>query len=444
MEFSAHNIISRITESDQYYIINLLSGEADIISQDIVDSIKSGKALSEPGMIEKGYVVDPAAEAALFRQRYLDFIDNRETDEVQLFFVPGYQCNFNCSYCYQDDYQNIARPVSEEVVDGFFNYVDLQFKDRKKYLTLFGGEPLLPGEGYREFFEQFIERANERNLDIAIVTNAYNLEEYIPILEKARIREIQVTLDGVGEAHDRRRPLRNGTATFGKIVSGIDAALKADFPVNLRMVLDKENVNELQTLAHFAIDRQWTASPLFKTQLGRNYELHHCQRDADRLYTRIGLYEDIYGLIKKDPAILEFHRPSFSISRFLFDEGELPDPLFDSCPGTKTEWAFDYSGKIYSCTATVGKEGEELGTFYPHINLLEDVIAEWESRDVLAIPECRSCNLRLACGGGCGSVARNQKGSILKPDCRPVQELVSLGLANYFREELADNQKDKN
>jgi uncharacterized protein len=141
-------------------------------------------------------------------------------------------------------------------------------------------------------------------------------------------------------------------------------------------------------------------------------------------------------MLKIHPEIMEFHRPAFSISKFLFDEGELPDPLFDSCPGTKTEWAFDYTGKIYSCTATVGKAGEELGTFYPELELDSDQIEEWESRDVLAIPECKTCNLRLACGGGCASVARNQYGELHKPDCRPVEELISLGIAHYFKKEL--------
>ncbi|MCH5374686.1 MAG: SPASM domain-containing protein [Planctomycetes bacterium] len=188
--------------------------------------------------------------------------------------------------------------------------------------------------------------------------------------------------------------------------------------------------------ARFAMDKHWTSNPLFKTQLGRNYELHHCQLNSDKLYSRIGLYEDIYQLISVHPEILEFHKPAFSISKFLFDEGNLPEPLFDSCPGTKTEWAFDYTGKIYSCTATVGKEGEELGTFYPELRLNEEIIEEWETRDILSIKECRNCNLSLACGGGCASVAKNQTGKLHSPDCRPIKELLELGIATYFRDEL--------
>jgi uncharacterized protein len=79
----------------------------------------------------------------------------------------------------------------------------------------------------------------------------------------------------------------------------------------------------------------------------------------------------------------------------------------------------------------VGKAGEELGTFFPFAERYDDKIAEWEKRDVSAIPECRECSLQLACGGGCGSVARNSTGRICSPDCRPVKELLGAGFAAY-------------
>jgi uncharacterized protein len=71
------------------------------------------------------------------------------------------------------------------------------------------------------------------------------LVDYIDILKTASIREIQVTLDGKGSVHDARRFLKGGGATFDKIVEGIDACLQNGLPVNLRMVVDKENISGL-------------------------------------------------------------------------------------------------------------------------------------------------------------------------------------------------------
>ena len=421
--------------------MNLLSGQADILSPEEATEMEALKKGSEPGLsqlavqaVEKGYLVDEEEEHAEYRRKYLDFIDSREKDEVQIFFVPNYTCNFACPYCYQDQYGNAGSSCDNSVINAFFSYIGKEFSSRRKYITIFGGEPLLNSPAQRRLIDYFTSKAAEADLSFCVVTNGYFLEDYIPLLRKGKIREIQVTLDGTADVHDSRRFLKGGGPTFARIVKGIDAALGEGFDVNLRMVADRENIDNLPDLARFAIDRGWTKSPHFKTQIGRNYELHHCQTSPGKLFDRVSLYEKIFELTKKYPHILEFHKPAYSVSRFLAENGELPGPLFDSCPACKTEWAFDYTGNIYSCTATVGKEGESLGTFYPVVTRKDDIIGQWEARDVASIPGCRDCSLQLACGGGCGSVAKNRTGTISSPDCRPVTELIGMGFKAYHME----------
>ena len=438
MIYSKHNIYSRITGSDNFFIVNLLSGSADILNPaegKMVKDLIDGKEIAEEfrsNLEEQGYLVDEKEEERLYRSKYLDFIDTRDEDEIQLFFVPNYSCNFACTYCYQDEYANTTRELTTEVIDAFFQYVNHEFAGRKKYLTVFGGEPLLNSPKQKGLVVYLLKLANESNLEVCFVTNGYSLAEYVDILKLAHIREIQVTLDGIGSVHDTRRFLKGGGATFEKIVQGIDACLQGRLPVNLRMVIDKENIHGLPEMAQFAIDKGWTKNEFFKTQLGRNYELHHCQATSEKLFSRISLYETIYQQVKQYPHILEFYKPAYSISKFLAENGSLPDPLFDACPACKTEWAFDYTGQIYSCTATVGKTDESLGSFFPEVSRKDDIIAAWENRDVTAIAECFTCSMQLACGGGCGSVAKNRTGNVFSTDCRPVKELLELGFSAYF------------
>ena len=188
--------------------------------------------------------MDSDEEARLYRQKYLDFIDSRDKDEIQLFFITNYSCNFACSYCYQDQYNNPKQELSTELIDSFFQYIQSEFAGRKKYITVFGGEPLLNNPKQKILLKHLIEKANESNLEICFVTNGYTLEEYIPILKNGKIREIQVTLDGTETIHNKRRFLKGGAGTFDKIVKGIDACLENNIPVNLRMVADKENIRQ--------------------------------------------------------------------------------------------------------------------------------------------------------------------------------------------------------
>jgi uncharacterized protein len=439
MIYSRHNIFSRIRDSEDYFIVNPLSGNADILTAEDAERleiIKNGANTDDQSFIDeltgKGYLADEADENRLYRSRYLDFLDSRDKDEIQIFFVTNYSCNFACSYCYQDQYNNPGQELSHEIIDAFFSYVLKEFADRKKYITVFGGEPLLGSPKQKELISYLVSKSVTAGLELSFVTNGYSLGEYTDILGKGKIREVQVTLDGTADTHNKRRFLRGGEATFDRIVRGIDAAIDRKININLRMVIDKENINNIPDLAAFAIDKGWTKSRYFKTQIGRNYELHHCQSAPEKLFDRISLYVSIYELIKKHPHIIEFYAPAYSISKFISENGELPDPLFDACPACKTEWAFDYTGKIFSCTATVGKEDELLGTFYPDIIRKNDLIEQWEQRDVTAIPECRECTVQLACGGGCGSVAKNRTGNVYSTDCRPVKELLELGFSSYF------------
>ncbi len=438
MNYSKHNIFSKITGSENYFIVNLLSGNADILYpkeagqlQDYID----GKELAQDffdTLVSKGYIVDEQKETALYRSKYLDFIDTRDKEELQLFFVPNYSCNFACSYCYQDEYTPDQDNLSHTIIDAFFDYINTEFAGRRKYLTVFGGEPLLPSPKQKEMIGYLLDKANQAKLEVCFVTNGFTLNDYTEILKNARIREIQITLDGLKDTHNKRRFLKGGGGTFDKIVKGIDSCLENKIPVNLRMVVDKENINDLPLLAEYAITKGWTKNILFKTQLGRNYELHHCQSTSEKLFSRISLYESIFELTKQHPHIQEFYKPAYSVAKFLSENESLPDPLFDACPACKTEWAFDYTGNIYSCTATVGKSGESLGSFYPEISRKDDMIQKWESRDVIAIEECNACNMQLACGGGCGSVAKNRTGNICSTDCRPITELLALGFSAYF------------
>jgi uncharacterized protein len=438
MIYSRHNIFSKIKESDNYFIVNLLSGNADILDPDegcMVQDFRDGKTISaefHSNLVSQGYIVDANEEASLYRKKYLDFIDERDEEEIQLFFVPNYSCNFACTYCYQDEYTTSKQGLTNDIIDAFFKYVNTEFAGRKKYITIFGGEPLLNSPKQKDLIAYLLQQATASKLEVCFVTNGYSLTDYIDILATANIREIQITLDGVGSMHDERRFLKGGGKTFEKIVEGVDACLKNNLPVNLRMVVDKENISGLAEMARFSIDKSWTKSNLFKTQLGRNYELHHCQATSEKLFSRISLYETVYEQVKQHPYILEFYKPAYSISKFLAENGELPEPLFDACPACKSEWAFDFTGHIFSCTATVGKEGESLGTFYPEITRKDEMVNAWENRDVTSIPECSACSMQLACGGGCGSVAKNRTGSVCSTDCRPVKELLKLGFSAYF------------
>src|SRR5665647_249228 len=197
MKYSKYNILSKVRDSEKYFIINQLSGNVDILNSEEASKIKllqSGEAIPDSEfyneMVGKGYFTDEKEENLLFKTKYLDFIDSRDTDEIQLFFVPNYSCNFSCTYCYQDQYSNPNQELDFEMVDAFFSHVQTEFAGRRKYITVFGGEPLLGSLKQKQLIVYLLNKAKAAKLDVCFVTNGYTLVDYIEILRAGRIREI--------------------------------------------------------------------------------------------------------------------------------------------------------------------------------------------------------------------------------------------------------------
>ena len=143
MIFSKHNIFSKIKDSEKFFIVNILTGNADILSPADAEKlikVRNNEVIADDDFInelaEKGYLIDKDEESKLYRNKYLDFIDERDDEEIQLFFVPNYSCNFACSYCYQDEYAPSEGQLNDKIIDSFFSYIQTRFAGRTKIYHL--------------------------------------------------------------------------------------------------------------------------------------------------------------------------------------------------------------------------------------------------------------------------------------------------------------------
>ncbi|MFZ3171330.1 MAG: radical SAM protein [Carboxydocellales bacterium] len=430
-----------------YAILNPVSGSFDIMDKNEYAMLKNLANASKPDddfiayLLERGYAYkDHNAEKATITQAQSRFEIEVNNSQIQLLLIPTYGCNLACGYCFQQGIADKSALVTKETVDAFFAYIRKNFAalgKQKPFITLFGGEPLINSRAQRKIISYIIDRCAAEDYELAVVTNGYDLIDYVEILKKFKIKEIQVTLDGSRFVHDTRRAKANKEGTFDRIVSGVEAAIKQKMPINLRSVVDLENITDLVNLAEFLEEKGWLSLPpqLFKTQIGRNYELIDCYAKPQHLMTQIELWGQYASLCKQHPVLTKFHRPDFKGIRKLVDTGEMYMASFDTCPACKTEWVFDLHGKIYGCTASCGREEYPLGTYWPEVNLNQASIQTWQNRDVTTIPKCIDCKYDVICGGGCGVVAANKnKGEILAPDCRPIQELIEIGVNYYFED----------
>ena len=446
MILARNNIIVPIKNAaePEYAILNAVSGSFDMMDESdkaLLDDIEAGKDVDtsfSEYLFERGYAYHtPEDEQKAIDEAFVDFNNEIDNTQTQLMLIPTYGCNLACTYCYQHGIDAEYAVITKETVDAFFNYAKKNFSDKSKkpFITLFGGEPLVNSPRQRAIIEHIVSRCAEEGYEMAAVTNGYDFTEYAELLKKVKIKEIQFTLDGSRDVHDARRATANKKGTFDNVIAGIDAAVKNGFPVNLRTVVDLENIRDIVKLAEYLDDKGWLDLPpeLFKTQLGRNYELFDCYFKPQHLMTQAELWAEYSALSKEYPILEKFHRPDFKGIRHMIDTGELYMASFDTCPAAKTEWVFDLNGEIYGCTASCGRKEYLLGTFYPEVTLDAAAVEKWQCRNVRNIEKCKSCKYDVICGGGCGVISANKNGcDPLTPDCRPIQALLETGVNHYI------------
>jgi len=433
-------------DQDHYVFVNLLSGACDVgdkLDKQVLESNKPRDEKEKQNWLERGYFFNTPREEKLYTaERYAEFMKANQTNETQFLLVPTYGCNFNCAYCYQKGIESASPVVSADMLEAFLRFV-VDYRDREKrqvMVTLFGGEPLLLGN--KPLVQRLVKLLKAENISLSVVTNGYYLTEYIDILKDVTIREIHVSLDGDREEHDRRRSTRNGLGSFDRILSGLKLAREAGFPINIRLILDRITLPTLPALATTLEKEGFFSLPVgqLKTSLGRNYELINDYMKPDDLFSLDEMIREYVKLMAIHPLLRKLHLPSFFGISQLVTKGEMYMPSYDTCPAGKSEYVFDASGNIFGCTASCGRKGYEIGTYYPSISWNEGELKQWQERSILTIPECQDCAVGVVCGGGCGVISKDRTGKVKAPNCKPIKEVMQEGVHFYKDFFLSDNK----
>lgn len=171
---------------------------------------------------------------------------------LELILYPTEQCNFRCTYCYEDF---LIGRMNEKTQAGIRNLINRRLpKLDNLHLQWFGGEPLAAKDlviGLSEFAKKACDQAGV-NFSGSLTTNGYLLTiDLAEKLCKLNQRNYQISLDGFESGHDQTRKLASGAGTFNRIWSNLLALKESslDFGVTLRVHLTKENVSSVKRLA---------------------------------------------------------------------------------------------------------------------------------------------------------------------------------------------------
>lgn len=397
MKWSKYNLLFK-SEKYNYLLYNSLTNTFAEIDNAVYKELKKIQKSPEtftfnnnPGLylqlVNTKVLVSEKEEAELLnlakiKRDYSAFDDSY----LELTIAPTLLCNFNCDYCYEE----FRGPVhmNAKVENGIIDFMN-RF-DRLKFIniTWFGGEPLLN-------FNRIITLTEKiKKLGIpfkaTMVTNGYLLDKRkVSLLKGLKIKFIQVTIDGLEEIHNKRRPLSTGGKTFKKIISNVDNLLNNwKGQLGIRINIDHSNMGDYVKMHHY---------------LSENFK-----GKKINIYPGITTYNEGFPdsscqLNKKEEIdfIINLHKKHGISSQSFF-----PKPAVNGCVATiKNGFVVGPEGEIYNCLHDVGIKEMKVGSIFKgepwNLKLLANYMV---GTDPYNDKECVDCFYLPVCDGGCANM----------------------------------------
>lgn len=183
---------------------------------------------------------------------YIEFLYNKlkfNNDKFILVLNPTLNCNFRCTYCYEN---HVSKKFDDDIINKIISLVEEKTKVAKNLdVAWFGGEPLIEFETILNLSNRLMRICKENNCEYqaTMTTNGYLLDDIkISSLKSIGLENIQITLDGTEEFHNKKRILKGGDGTFEKVKNNILKLLNNDINVTLRINVDEENYYSIPVL----------------------------------------------------------------------------------------------------------------------------------------------------------------------------------------------------
>jgi len=353
-------------------------------SQTFIDDKELTKQLKRGGFL----VEDDYDELRLIRLQMLKSRFN--TDTLTLVIAPTADCNFRCPYCYEKD---VIRPdyMSGETEDKVIEFARKRMKGISKLsVAWYGGEPLMHFPAVERIAREFISLCKENHVDYysIMITNGYALtKELCEVFRDIKISRIQITIDGTEHDHNQRRPLVDGSGSYGKIIENLIECKDVLPLVDLRINIDRGNAESSKDVIRILRENDLTSKVrpyLGMITANESYNKSTCLTDCD------------FSQFSHDFAM--------EASQERSDMSFLPRKKTNFCMADSVGgYVIGSDGRLYSCLKDIGKHNKCKGNLAGDVEINHKTYLDYILHDPTQDKKCKDCNLLPVCMGECPS-----------------------------------------
>ncbi|MCK5660834.1 MAG: radical SAM protein, partial [Methanosarcinales archaeon] len=280
------------------------------------------------------------------------------------------RCNLACKHCYLGEGQ------AQDMTPADFQSLVEQFEKMQGLkLMISGGEPLLHPE-----IKTILEIAASRRLRVVLLSNATLIDEKMAQMLSGYIHEVQVSIDGTEQSHDRIR----GTGSFNKAMEGIRNLQKAGIGVSIATMIHKYNAHEFDEMKAILSELgviSWTLDvPCIEGNLKLNNDMILDIKTAACIFSSYGFGGGAHG-----------SSGSYTYGSHL--AATMPDGDFVHCGFFENHPTGSIQKGLEESWKTMTKQ------------------CLWDVEELI----CHSCPVIMDCHGGCRARAKDF-GDVLGPD----------------------------
>ena len=383
MKLSYYNVVKSLGK--ETFIYNTLTSAFLKVSTDKWESISEQSDMDLISMLKKQGILVEDHNTEINKYKYC-FYKNAFSDQLlELTIAPTMHCNFDCPYCFEGN-NKIEPKMSKEVKDAIVKFIIKKSKYQRVNICWFGGEPLLAFDVIASISSTLDD--NQVNFDANIITNGSLVtENVLQTLPSLHLTHIQISLDGLGEDHDKTRRYKSGKPSFSDIEHNIDAILSnTSIKLVLRVGVDNTHPDSYLKVFDYMNKKYPQAIAEKRVEIGANI-----------IQNRTGF--DKESICLSDQQL--FDKEKFDLCHDNCFKTSLPGLSMPCMYKKPASIAIDSLGLIYPCMELLGHTEKSIG------NIVTGEISFSKRADLLFNnnafddEECLKCNMFPICGGGC-------------------------------------------
>ncbi|MBC7911544.1 MAG: SPASM domain-containing protein [Pyrinomonadaceae bacterium] len=341
------------------------------------------------------------AELGLSAPEYITGAPLTDSPIRSLSLAIAQKCNLGCTYCYAQEggfgaqEKNMSAEAARAAVDMLLSEAAAGDSFNLAFL---GGEPLTNRKLLRECTERAVALAQTKHarISFSITTNGTLLTPEDGEFFERHGFAVTVSLDGVGEVHDRTRPFKSGRGSYDRVLANVRSllAMQQRMQVSARVTVTpanlflRETLDEFLSLGFHSVGfSPMLSSPTGAGEMGKAEmdvmlaQMISCGEEFERRVAR----GERYSFLNMTNAMRELHKGTHR-----------PYP----CGAGAGYLGVSADGGLYACHRFVEDPAGAMGDVKSGVDVARQ--ARWlAERHVHMQEPCRNCWARYMCGGGC-------------------------------------------